>query len=258
MMCAWLLLSAASRDRRHLSSLWEESTSLGGWGVGGLTTDWLSPFILSNNLLLRPHKEGLPREGEPVLPMCWLQEDDCLLCFEGDDYTPTSMRCFPFFGTGGNSSFRDDRCCAFRNRTGPNENEFFFFFLLSLWSSLISAASRENYTLLKDAVIFLATCQWFLKKYFPPPPPSTLSTDGPVGFPIFTDSQSIFCSACCDFVSHSKRPTKWKQSFWYITTFFGKKKKLIKKTTKKQKLVIKLYPQLANSRQRSPTADISI
>lgn len=97
-------------------------------GGGGLTTDWLSPFILSNNLLLRPHKEGLPCEGEPLLPMCRLQEDDCLFVFPGRSCTPTSMRCFPFFGTGGNSSFRDDRCCAFRNGTDPNENEVLFFF----------------------------------------------------------------------------------------------------------------------------------
>lgn len=140
-------------------------------GGGGLTTDWLSPFILSNNLLLRPHKEGLPCEGEPLLPMCRLQEDDCLFVFPGRSCTPTSMRCFPFFGTGGNSSFRDDRCCAFRNGTDPNENEVLFFFPLFLLSSLISAASRENYTLLKDAVVFLATCQlkWFLKKLFPSP-----------------------------------------------------------------------------------------
>lgn len=136
---------------------------------------------------------------------------------------------------------------------------FVFFFPLFLLSSLISAASRENYTLLKDAVVFLATCQlkWFLKKLFPSPSAQHLSTDGPVGFPIFTDSQSIFCSACCEFVSHPKRPTKWKQSFWYITTFFGNKKTNKKNKKTKQKLVIKLYPQLANSRQRSPTADTS-
>lgn len=197
----------------------------GGVGkVGGLTTDWLSPFILSNNLLLRPRKEGLPREGEPVLPMCRLQEDDCLLCFEGE--ATRRPQCVASRFSGPVAIPPSETTAAVLSGTGQTRMKIrvFFFFLLFLWSSLISAASRENYTLLKDAVIFLDTCQWFLKKYFPPPPPSTLSTDGPVGFPIFTDSQSIFCSACCDFVSHSKRPTKWKQSFWYITTFFGNKK----------------------------------
>lgn len=165
MMCAWLLLSAASRDRRHLSSLWEESTSFGGVGEvgGGRSHNRLSPFILTNNLLLRPHKEGLPREGEPVLPMCRLQEDDCLLCFEGEATRRPQCVTSRFSGPVAiPPSFRDDRCCAFRNGTDPNENEvFFFFFLLFLWSSLISAASRENYTLLKDAVVFLDTYQWF-------------------------------------------------------------------------------------------------
>lgn len=261
MMCAWLLLSAASRDRRHLSSLWEESTSFGGvgrWEVSQQTdshnrlTLSVHPFkqFIAQTTQRRPAARGGTSPSNVPTTGGWLS-----FVFWGRSYTPTSMRCFPFFGTGGNSSFRDDRCCAFRNGTDPNENEgFFFFFLVFLWSSLISAASRENYTLLKDALVFLDTCQWFLKKYFPPPPPCTVSTDGPVGFPISTDSQSIFCSACCDFVSHSKRPTKWKQSFWYITTFFGNKKT----NKKKQKLVIKLYPQLANSRQRSPTADICI
>lgn len=172
MMCAWLLLSAASRGRRHLSSLWEESTwggGLGRWEVGGLTTDWLSPFILSNNLLLRPHKEGLPREGEPVLPMCWLQEDDCLLCFQGE--ATRRPQCVASRFSGPVAIPPSETTAAVLSGTGQTRMKmrFVFFFPLFLLSSLISAASRENYTLLKDAVIFLATCQlkWFLKKLFP-------------------------------------------------------------------------------------------
>lgn len=166
MMCAWLLLSATTQDRRHLSSLWEKSTSFGGFGkVGGLTTDWLSLFILSNNLLLWPQKESLLREGEPVLSVVLTTGGWLSFMFSRRSDMPTSRHCFPFFGTSCTSSFRDNRGCAFRDGTDPNENEVLVFLLLSL-SSLISAASRESYTLLKDVVVFLAYWSTFQLKWF--------------------------------------------------------------------------------------------
>lgn len=129
-MCAWLLLSAASRDRRHLSSLWEETTSFGGVGkVGGgrshnrLTLS-VHPFkqFIAQTTQRRPAARGGTSPSNVPTTGGWLS-----FVFWGRSYTPTSMRCFPFFGTGGNSSFRDDHCCAFRNGTDPNENEGFFF-----------------------------------------------------------------------------------------------------------------------------------
>lgn len=130
MMCAWLLLSAASRGRRHLSSLWEEST----WGgVGEVGGGWshnrlalsVHPFkqFIAQTTQRRPAARGGTSPSNVLTTGGWLS-----FVFSGRSYTPTSMRCFPFFGAGGNSSFRDDRCCAFRNGTDPNENEVCFFF----------------------------------------------------------------------------------------------------------------------------------
>lgn len=93
------------------------------------------------------------------------------LCFQGE--AARRPQCVASRFSGPVAIPHSETTAAVLSGTGQTRMKmrFCFFFPLFLLSSLISAASRENYTLLKDAVVFLATCQlkWFLKKLFPSP-----------------------------------------------------------------------------------------
>lgn len=160
MMCAWLL-SAATRGRRHLSSLWEESTSWSlGWEGGRCHKRPVQTTYCSDHTekacCAGPGGGGGSPFNVPTTGR-WLS-----FVFSGRSNMLTSRPCFPFFGTGGTFSLRELPLC-FQGRERPQWKWGFGF----LFSSLISTAPRENYTLWRAVVIFL-----LLFSYPPTPHPS--------------------------------------------------------------------------------------
>lgn len=131
-----IVVALTRGGRRHLSSLWEESTSwLLGW-EGGKSHN--RPVHLFQQCIAQAaqRRPAVWRQASPLnSPTTGGRLSFCV-------FRANLKATLPVFGTGGTSSFREPPLC-FQGRDWPEWKWDFGF----LFSSLISAAPRENYTL---------------------------------------------------------------------------------------------------------------
>lgn len=155
-MCAWLL-SAATRGRRHLSSLWEESTSWSlGWEGGRCHKRLVQTTYCSD------HTEKAWAGGQSIQRADYRKM--IVFCVFREKQHANLKATLPVFRDRWHLLI--ERTAAVLSGKGNTTMEKLGFGFL--FPSLISTAPRENYTLWRAVVIFL-----LLFSYHPPTPPAS-------------------------------------------------------------------------------------